>query len=64
MGEDLFVWRARYAERAVTVDEESGQAIARLEEATAGWTEGAKSLLVQIESRETPPPPSDEDVSR
>ena len=55
MGEDVFVWRARYANRAVTADEETGATIARLEKATADWTESAKSLLVQIEGRAEPP---------
>ena len=55
MGEDVFVWRARYANRAVTADEETSATIARLEKGTADWTESAKSLLAQIEGREGPP---------
>ena len=48
MGEDVVVWRARYADREVTADEDARGAIARLEKTTADWMEGAKALLARI----------------
>ena len=48
MGEDIGVWRARYADREVTADEDARAAIARLEKTTADWMEGAKALLARI----------------
>ena len=63
MGEDIVVWRARYADREVTADEVARAAIARLEKTTADWMEGAGALLAQISGDEAPPPPGTDGAS-
>ena len=63
MGEDIAVWRTRYADRQVTAEEDARAAVARLEKTTAGWMATAKALLAQVAGDEAPPPPSTDGTS-